>query len=45
VAAEAAGHYDVKLVTKDGRTCFVRNVDLTKKNSFLIKDGQVTGCH
>lgn len=41
----APGHYDVKLVAKDGRTCFVKNVDLTKKNSFLIKDGQLTGCH
>jgi hypothetical protein len=41
----AGGHYDVKLVAKDGRTCFVKNVDLTKKNSFLIKDGQLTGCH
>ena len=39
------GHYDVKLVAKDGRTCFVKNVDLTKKNSFLIKDGELTGCH
>jgi hypothetical protein len=41
----APGRYDVKLVAKDGRTCFVKNVDLTKKNSFLIKDGQLTGCH
>jgi hypothetical protein len=41
----APGRYDVKLVAKDGRTCFVKNVDLTKKNSFLIKDEQLTGCH
>lgn len=41
----APGHYDVKLVAKNGRTCFVKDVDLTKKNSFLIKDGQLTGCH
>jgi hypothetical protein len=40
-----AGRYDVKLVTEDGRTGFVRNVDLTKRNSFLTKDGQVTDCH
>jgi hypothetical protein len=40
-----AGRYDVKLVTEDGRTCFVRNVDLTKGNSFLIKEGQFTDCH
>jgi len=45
VAAEAAGYYDVRLVAKDGHTCFVRNVGLTKKNSFLIMDGQRTGCH
>jgi len=41
----APAHYDVKLVTKDGRTYFVKNADLTKKNSFLIKEGQLTGCH
>jgi hypothetical protein len=39
------GRFDAKLVTEDGRTCFVRNVDLTKGNSFLIKDGQFTDCH
>jgi len=41
----APARYDVKLVGKDGRTCFVNIVDLTKKNSFLIKGGQLTGCH
>ncbi len=39
------GHYDVKLVAKDGRTCFLKHIDLTKQNSFLIKDGQLTDCH
>ena len=41
----APARYDVKLVGKDDRTCFVNIVDLTKKNSFLIKGGQLTGCH
>lgn len=40
-----AGHYDVKLVAENGRTCIVKGVDLTKENSFLIKQEQLTDCH
>jgi hypothetical protein len=39
------GHYDVKLVGKNGRTCVVKGIDLTRQNSFLIEDAQLTDCH
>ena len=37
-------HYDVKLVAEDGRTCIMKNVDLTRKNSFLIKEADLKSC-
>ncbi len=40
-----AGHYDLKLVAEDGRTCTIKGVDLTKQTSFEIKEGQLTDCH
>lgn len=39
------GGYNVKLVTTDGRTCLLKNIDLTKDNSFDIRDAQLTDCH
>jgi hypothetical protein len=39
------GRYDVKLVTEDGGSCIVKDVDLTKENSFVIKEDQIAGCH
>lgn len=39
------GRYDVRLVTEDGGSCIVRNVDLTKENSFVIKEDQIADCH
>lgn len=41
----AAGRYDVKLVAENGHTCFIRNVDLTKEKSFVIKEQQIGDCH
>jgi hypothetical protein len=40
-----AGNYDVKLVDENGRTCIVKNVDLTKQNSFEIIEGGLADCH
>jgi hypothetical protein len=40
-----AGQYDVKLVTEDGGSCIIRNIDLTKENSFVIKEDQIADCH
>jgi hypothetical protein len=39
------GRYDVKLVAADGGSCIVKNVDLTKENSFVIKEDQIADCH
>jgi hypothetical protein len=38
------GRYDVRLVTADGRTCVLRNVDLTRDNSFEVRDAQLAEC-
>ena len=40
----SSGRYDVKLVAKDGRTCIIRNIDLTSTNSFMIREGQLSDC-
>jgi len=39
------GHYDVKLVTENGKSCIVKNVDLTKEKTFVIKEEQISDCH
>ncbi|HUA76895.1 MAG TPA: hypothetical protein VMA86_04435 [Acetobacteraceae bacterium] len=38
------GIYDVKLVDKNGRTCLLRGVNLTKEMSFEIRDASLTDC-
>ncbi len=40
-----ASHYDLKLVARDGHTCIIKDVDLTQKTSFEIKQAQLTDCH
>lgn len=38
------GIYDVKLIGKDGRTCLMHKVDLTKAASFEIRDTDLGAC-
>jgi hypothetical protein len=39
------GIFSVKLIDRSGRTCVLQGVDLTKDNSFEIRDNQLTNCH
>jgi hypothetical protein len=39
-----AGHYDVKLVDKTGRTCIARNIDVKEGAIFTIEEKQLTDC-
>jgi hypothetical protein len=41
----APGHFSVKLVERSGRTCIMRDADLTKENNFDIRDQQLSNCH
>ena len=38
------GNYDVKLVDAQGRTCVMRGVNMTKTNSFEIRDADLSDC-
>jgi hypothetical protein len=38
------GRFSVKLVDRKGRTCILPSVDLTKENSFEIRDNQLSHC-
>lgn len=38
------GKYDVKLVDGKGKTCILHQVDMTKENSFEIRDPALTDC-
>jgi hypothetical protein len=41
----SSGIFSVKLIDRSGRTCILQGVDLTKDNSFEIRDNQLTNCH
>ena len=38
------GKYDVRLATKQGRVCIVRNIDLRANGVFSIEEKQLTDC-
>ena len=38
------GRFDVKLVDRKGRTCFVRDIDLRNETTFEIRDKSLSGC-
>ncbi len=43
----APGHYDVKLTTKNGRMCLVKDVEAKSggKYAFSLADSDLTDCH
>lgn len=41
----SSGIFSVKLIDRSGRICILQGVDLTKDNSFEIRDNQLTNCH
>ena len=40
----APGHFDLKLVDRQGRTCIIRNIDLATESSYEIRDEALTDC-
>ena len=44
VTGVTAGHYDVKLTQKSGRTCTVRNVDIKPGATFSIGEDELAHC-
>jgi hypothetical protein len=40
-----SGAFSVKLVDRSGRTCILEGVDLTKEQSFEIRDKQLANCN
>jgi hypothetical protein len=39
-----SGRYDVRIADKNGRVCFVKNVDLREGVQFSIKEQDLTDC-
>jgi hypothetical protein len=39
-----SGVYDLRLTLKDGRTCFVRNVNIRRGKPFSIEDKDLVDC-
>ena len=39
-----SGRYDMRMGDKNGRVCFVRNVDLKEGSQFSIKELDLTDC-
>jgi hypothetical protein len=39
-----SGRYDLRIADKNGRVCFVRNVDLNEGAQFSIKERDLTDC-
>jgi hypothetical protein len=39
-----SGRYDLRIAEKNGRVCFVKNVDLREGAQFSVKEQDLTGC-
>jgi len=44
LAGVKSGRYDMRIADKNGRVCFVKNVDLKEGAQFSIKEQDLTDC-